>query len=73
MPVLTSFKFHIVKLLGTLLVIHAFSCYLFDYPSEGDEIINGGELLVGCVLMYIDMKKAVEELWQSVLNRFFKK
>ena len=73
MPVLTSPKFHLIKAIGTLIICYSVSCYMFDYPNQGDQTENGIELAVGIVLISLDFTKAVRELWQAVLTKFFAK
>lgn len=67
---LTRLSFHIVKLIGTLLLVFAFTSYLWGFPHQVNWKYNAAEALAGMVLIAIDLPQFVKELVRVLLSRF---
>jgi len=67
---MTRLSFHIVKIIGTLLLVFAFTSHLWGFPHEAIWQVNVGEALAGMILIAIDLPQFVRELVQVLLNRF---
>lgn len=67
---LTRLSFHIVKLIGTLLLVFAFTSHLWGFPHEAIWQVNAGEALAGLILIAIDLPQFVKELVRLVFDKF---
>lgn len=60
-------------LIGALLILYAFSCYMFNFPREQNMWVNLTEAGVGFVLFFIDGRVIADKIHAFLWGKINKK